>query len=379
MSVHIGAAVQGPLGEAARGSLCAPLQSYPAPSEGWLKFWSQLSLVVTDEALLQRGVFVYKGSVFKHWFKRAAHSRPPFPMVIKHSSGHAYEFKKRLGKGGFGYVCEMACASPAKGMPPALALKLFLTASEEGDNEMSLVNQMNIRDMSATLGPQTDRIPACTMRDISRPCCVVMALAVGGHIAKGPHDRAGETWGAEEAQAIIRAATEEVHNMHLRYNLLCYDTKTLNFLVDRTPEGRVIVRASDYGGYGRPGQFVCATFPTPWLATPYGDGSQKLCEDMAVYGLLAMYLCLRWGTVDVLVHYNPTLRKDALALFSGLKADHSLLLEEHDIYFDPWLHRLLQAYLPLDVETMSWDLHKTLTLAGLRAAMDDAASVAKEA
>jgi hypothetical protein len=253
-------------------------------------------------------------------------------MLIHPPSMTRYTIYKPVGEpGGFGAAWEFtldihpggADAPPAahlRDYPKRLVVKFFKDTARFGTaQEVERLERMQAIDAARLAAaapnrrrgagrqdisgdqPTPDRVQTRVLYDDLGVPCVVMPLLSGVL----PY---GKDMPVALAMEVIRAVFVDIENMYKRYQLLSFDLKVSNVLLD-VRGGRVRVRAADFGGYSNVGAEVITTYPLPWnlkarvrelrddSGKPYLDKEMfnTLSEEMSVYQLGTLLLELTIG------------------------------------------------------------------------------------
>lgn len=321
-----------PVHDRAAAATLASFSEYetdPPPPGGWTAFLK--ALVLRFEGGIDRlpdGHYLQDKSLFDENHRVWDASRTRFVVALEHPpSGARYVISNAMGKpGGFGAAwaftlesSSSALLAPTHGLPRRLVVKFFKDIESIGTKEeverlerMKAVDAVRLealsyrgqgalrRDMSGD-EPTPDRVQTRVLYDQLGAPCVVMPCMSGTLPFHGSIPVA-------LAMEAIRSVFVDLEDMYKRYQLLSFDLKTGNVLLD-VRRGRVRVRATDFGGYGNAGAEVMGTYPCPWsLKTRhrtvhladggvefYKDMFNALDEEMCVYQLGVLLLELTGG------------------------------------------------------------------------------------
>jgi hypothetical protein len=286
----------------------------PPPPGGWTVFLNALVLRIEgsidrlpDGNLRDESLFNASRRVWD-----ASHI---FVVALEHPpSGARYVISDAVGSpGGFGaawaFALQASGSAPAAstlGLPMRLVVKFFKDIEAPGTlQEVERLERMKAvdaarleamayrgrgalrRDVSGD-EPTPDRVQTRVLYDRLGAPCVVMPCMSGTL----PYQ---ESMPVALAMEVIRAVFVDVEDMYKRYQLLSFDMKTGNVLLD-VRRGRVRVRATDFGGYGDVGAEVVTTYPLPWsLKTRiknvhHADGMVSIRKEM--FNALDEELCV---------------------------------------------------------------------------------------
>lgn len=289
----------------------------PPPPGGWTTFLN--ALVLRIEGGLDRlpdGHYVRDKSLFDAT-RRVWDASHTFVVALEHPpSGARYVISgmpPNSKPGGFGaaWVFDLQTGGPAAvastlGLPRRLVVKFFKDIESPGVlQEVERLERMKAvdaarleamayrgkgalrRDVSGD-DPTPDRVQTRVLYDKLGAPCVVMPCMSGTL----PF---GTSMSVALAMEVIRAVFVDVEDMYKRYQLLSFDMKTGNVLLD-VRRGRVRVRTTDFGGYGNVGAEVIATYPLPWSlktrmqSVRHPDGRVELYKEM--FNALDEELCV---------------------------------------------------------------------------------------
>jgi hypothetical protein len=300
----------------------------PPPPGGWTTFLN--ALVLRIEGGIDRlpdGHYVRDKSLFDAT-RRVWDASHTFVVALEHPpSGARYVISNAVGTpGAFGAAWAFAlqtggsaAAASTLGLPRRLVVKFFMDIESPGTlQEVERLERMKAvdaarleamayrgkgalrRDVSGD-EPTPDRVQTRVLYDKLGAPCVVMPCMSGTL----PFH---ESMPVALSMEVIRSVFVDLEDMYKRYQLLSFDLKTANVLLD-VRRGRVRVRATDFGGYGDMGAEVRATYPLPWnlktriqnVRRPdgrvelYKEMFNALDEEMCVYQLGVLLLELTAG------------------------------------------------------------------------------------
>jgi hypothetical protein len=313
------------------------------PTQGWTQFLKELTLEFrgTPALLPERSeTNTYKHTDEQHIMDGLSVTLDGcapkgYAIRLKHTpTSQVYVLKKKVSAGTFGVVWMMKLLrGSAGGLPASIAIKLFTrpvsieTAAEVRNIETAntvdvMVTKQAMEGRKRKLRSSSNRVPAVLLQDDNDAYCVVM-----------PYFPVILPWKASMSHAIafdlLKYVFQEVNDMFKTYELLCFDLKSANMLVECHRSGTGFaahVRAADYGGYAFPNRVVRGTYPMPWTFHQDGaDISNRSSEEYTVYLFLPLFLSFvfpdaltRITSLDGLELANITKPHMALAVFEDV-------------------------------------------------------------
>jgi hypothetical protein len=324
--VGSGVAFGAPVHDSATAAALAALSKYetdPPPPGGWTAFLDGLVLRIDGNIdRLPDGYYLKDQSLFATDMPVWNPLRTRFWVALEHpQSGARYVISSPVGSpGGFGAVWAFAlqasssgASATTHGFPRQLVVKFYKEVNGIGTiQEVERLERMRAIDAALHAvrpsrpnsmrgdAPTPDRVQTRVLYDrLGAPCMVMPRMSETLPYKKLP---------VALAMEVIRAVFIDLEDMFTRYQLLSFDLKIQNVLLD-VRSGRVRVRASDFGGYGNVGSDVSATFPLPWTlqvrhkVITDADGSafyvkemfNVLDEELCVYQIGVLLLLLTSG------------------------------------------------------------------------------------